>query len=425
MQWLWLGLGGLAGDDIAACFFGVPCECKIPRMALSRGCCPGPARAREPDACAAARPRSDAPRGALGVPAAEQVRACGASLHLSLPDRERLPALYLLGLGHTGTSELYAQVVRHPSVISPRTYRGEPPWKAKENSMWKHEFDGGRGLIRRATAHAPGTVLVDGTPLSCYMDAPFRLSALFAHLQERESKRPSNHTAPHQPPSLPPDLQFILMLRDPLAIISSALKHEFTSHAMLGGCGGNPNATAHFLGVPRAALAEVLRLVREYNACASHLRQSGSNPSLVWPTCATAIRSACPESRLERAADGAGQLTPALVHDCGVGRQVSCSFVSDQRDWWLRFVPAAQLHVVHNSQLSGGAAAQLVWHVAGLNASSKLLAKRNTHNLGANVHSFEAMPPPVQTLISTLLTNQELRDALDGEVQRQAELMLV
>jgi hypothetical protein len=89
---------GLAREMGSTCFSGVLCECVYPAGALSSDCCSGERRAR--DVCAAAPRRSNAESPALRIPTAEQVRACGALLPLSPPDRERLPTLYLLGPGH-------------------------------------------------------------------------------------------------------------------------------------------------------------------------------------------------------------------------------------------------------------------------------------------------------------------------------------
>jgi hypothetical protein len=233
---------------------------------------------------------------------------------------------------------------------------------------------------------------------------------------------------------LPPELQFVISLRDPLAIIVSGLKHDFRPASRKFGCDPNASSTVtlsadcSLLGTPQAVAADVLRLVRKYNACAAQLRLSGSDPSLVWPMCAAAIRPACAERVPAGAAAGAGQSeAPGLVHDSKLGKRVSCSFVSDMRDWWLRFVPAAQLHTVHDSQLTGGVAARLAWRAAGLNTSLPTQAKRrrlkSKPKVSANSHSLAAMPPAVQALVGLLYQDQALHDALAVEVRRQAELM--
>ena len=315
---------------------------------------------------------------------------CPSSLAPLVPGRRRLPTLFLLGPGHTGSSELWRQVVLHPLVVHPAVPKGQPSWRAKESEVWRADWDHGHGLRDiLATDHAADTILVDGTPIAGSIEAPLRLQAAYA----------CKAGAP------PP--RFVMMLRDPLEIVASALKHALTSPGIRAtfGCLNSSRPTCALLrSADGTGLVDaLLSCITRYNACASESRHAGLDASLVWPTCAIRIRSACGE---------------APTSDCVLCRAVSNAFVTDIRNWWLRFVPATHLHLVHNRQLTGGEAARAVWGAVGLADASQMKMAQGTTR-GSNAHKAANYPAVLQNILS----HRELQKAFASEISSQSLLL--
>ena len=314
-----------AGLEIPAC------ECRSTQC-LSHHCC------SNPDAFATGRGDIDGTDCGRGLPSVGEIafHGCPSSLASVVPRRRRLPTLFLLGPGHTGSSELWRQVNLHPLVVHPAVPSGRPSWIAKEPDVWRLNWKNGHGLRDiLATDHGADTVLVDGTPMAGSIEAPLRLQAAYAC----EAEAPLPH--------------FVITLRDPLEIVASALKHALTSPGFHASCLHSSRPTCALLRLANGTglVDALLSCITRYNACAGESRRAGLDASLVWPTCAIQIRSACGG-------------TP--TSDCVLCRAVSNAFVTDMRAWWLRFVPATHLHLVHNRQLTGGAAARAVRGLARL-----------------------------------------------------------
>ena len=370
----WTNRTRKAGLEIPAC------ECRSTQC-LSRDCC------SNANAFAAGHGVASCGRKhALPSVGKMAFHGCPSSLASLVPSRRRLPTLFLLGPGHTGSSELWSQVSLHPLVVSPAVPSGQPSWRAKEPEVWTLNWDHGHGLRDiLATDHGEDTILVDGTPMAGSIEAPLRLQAAYAC--EAEAPRP----------------QFVMMLRDPIEIVVSALKHALTSPGFHATCFQKSRPTCALLrsangtGLKDALLSCITR----YNACAGESRRAGLDASLVWPTCAIRIRSACGGSS-----------------DCVLCRAVSNAFVTDIRTWWLRFVPATHLHLVHNRQLTGGGAARAVWEAVGLADASQMKTAQGTTR-GSNAHEAANYPAVLQTLLS----DRELQKAFASENSSQSLLL--
>ena len=379
----WTNRTRRAGLEIPAC------ECRSTRC-LSRHCC------SDPNAFASGHRVIDGTECGRehALPSVGEMASshgCPSSLAWLVPSRRRLPTLFLLGPGHTGSSELWRQVNLHPLVVHPAVPSGQPSWTAKEPNVWRLNWNHGHGLRDiLATDHGADTVLVDGTPMAGSIEAPLRLQAAYAC----EAEAPLPH--------------FVMMLRDPLEIVASALKHALTSPGFHATCHHSSRPTCALLNLANGnGLADaLLSCITRYNACASESRRVGLDASLVWPTCAIRIQSACGE---------------APASDCVLCRAVSNAFVTDMRAWWLRFVPATHLHLVHNRQLTGGAAARAVWEAVGLADASHM--KMMKAALGAtrrsNAHEAANYPAALQNL----LLHRELQEAFASENSSQSLLL--
>ena len=105
-------------------------------------------------------------------------------------------------------------------------------------------------------------------------------------------------------------------------------------------------------------------------------------------------------------------------------RAVSNAFVTDMRAWWLRFVPATHLHLVHNRQLTGGAAARAVWEAVGFfNASKMKIAEElfSPQEVVSNAHDAANYPAVLQNLLSF----RELQKAFARESWYQTQSLLL
>ena len=372
-----------AGLEIPAC------ECRSTQC-LSRHCC------SNPDGFATGHGHIDGTDCGFGLPTVGEIafHGCPSSLASVVPRRRRLPTLFLLGPGHTGSSELWRQVNLHPLVVHPAVPSGRPSWIAKEPDVWRLNWKNGHGLRDiLATDHGADTVLVDGTPMAGSIEAPLRLQAAYAC----EAEAPLPH--------------FVITLRDPLEIVASALKHALTSPGFHASCLHSSRPTCALLRLANGTglVDALLSCITRYNACAGESRRAGLDASLVWPTCAIQIRSACGG-------------TP--TSDCVLCRAVSNAFVTDMRAWWLRFVPATHLHLVHNRQLTGGGAARAVWEVVGFaNASKMKIAQElfSPQAVGSNAHEAANYP----AVLRNLLSFRELQKAFARESWSQAQSPLL
>jgi len=358
------------------------CEC-LSTQCLSRDCC------SNSNAFAAGHGVASCGRKhALPSVGEMAFHGCPSSLASLVPSRRRLPTLFLLGPGHTGSSELWRQVNLHPLVVHPAVPSGQPRWRAKEPGVWTLNWDHGHGLRDiLATDHGADTILVDGTPMGGSIEAPLRLQAAYAC----EAEAPLPH--------------FVMMLRDPLEIVVSALKHALTSPGFHATCLHSSRPTCALLRSANGTglVDALLSCITRYNACAGESRRAGLDASLVWPTCAIRIRSACGE---------------APTSDCMLCSAVSKAFVTDIRTWWLRFVPADQFHLVHNGQLTGGEAARAVWEAVGLADASQMKIAQGT-TLSSNVHAAANYPAVLQNL----LLHRELQKAFARESWSQSLLL--
>ena len=103
---------------------------------------------------------------------------------------------------------------------------------------------------------------------------------------------------------------------------------------------------------------------------------------------------------------------------------MSNAFVTDMRAWWLRFVPATHLHLVHNRQLTGGGAARAVWEVVGFaNASKMKIAQElfSPQEFGSNAHEAANYP----AVLRNLLSFRELQKAFARESWSQTQSLLL
>ena len=137
--------------------------------------------------------------------------------------------------------------------------------------MWRHNWKDGHGLRDIATDHSADTILVDGTPMTGSIEAPLRLQAAYA-CAKREQSAPLPH--------------FVIMLRDPLEIVASALKHALTSPVFHASC-LHVRAVVR-LGNGTALVDALLSCITRYNACAGESRRAGLDASL---ECGRLVRS--------------------------------------------------------------------------------------------------------------------------------------
>ena len=374
-----------AGLEIPAC------GCRATQC-LSRHCC------SNSNAFATGHGVIDGTDCGRGLPSVGEIafHGCPSSLASVVPSRRRLPTLFLLGPGHTGSSELWRQVNLHPLVVHPAVPIGQPSWIAKEPDVWRHNWKDGHGLRDIATDHSADTILVDGTPMAGSIEAPLRLQAAYA-CTKREQSAPLPH--------------FVIMLRDPLEIVASALKHALTSPGFHASClhSSRPTCALVRLANGTALVDALLSCITRYSACAGESRRAGLDASLVWPTCAIRILSACGK---------------APTSDCMLCRAVSNAFVTDMRAWWLRFVPATHLHLVHNRQLTGGEAARAIWEAVGFaNASKMKIAQElfSPRKVGSNAHEAANYPAALQNLPSS----RELQKAFARESWSQTQSLLL